>query len=178
MEIQTGRRRQIRLEFDKDIYKNFTLIGEDVKGAKPLDVSHFGIGLYYEIGSTSLVMGQQIEFILKFDSVEIEVVGIVRHASAKMLGIEFLKIGKNKDQFYNYLDSKIVKKFNIPSDLSLRGLLVSKVDVKMTALIMFFEAVFFILLFVLYLIFSASATEDAPKKYLEGLNQQQEIRVV
>ena len=75
---------------------------------KIVDLSHSGMGIMFENSVSSLVKNQKVEFTLKFDNTEVDIIGEIRHAGAKFTGIEYLKIETNRFKYYEYLDSKIM----------------------------------------------------------------------
>jgi hypothetical protein len=167
VKIKSGKRKQLRLELDKDIFKSFSIIGTSFEGSRIVDISHYGMGIMFKEGINNFTDNQIVYFSLKFDSSKVDFTGIVRHAGSKFVGIEFTSIKNNKDKFYNYLDSRIIKKFKIPVNSPLRGLLVVKIDIKLTILLMILEAILLIGGFCLYNNFKK---EKESFDYLKGNN--------
>ena len=127
----------------------------------------------FEDGVSGLVNDMEVDFSLAFDGIEVPMLGYVRHTGSKYSGIEIKKIKGKKDEFYNYINSKIIKKFQIPSDLGLRGLLVRKVDIKLTLALLILEAFLLIGGILLYRLYTGS---DSEFNYLKGSKSVEKVK--
>ena len=91
-----------------------------------------------------------IEFILLINDLKIEITGRVQHSGSKFSGIEFVKFGKNKQEFFDYIDHRVVKKFHIPTDYAFKGFFQKKLDMKLTLVLMIIEAIVLIFAFSIF----------------------------
>ncbi len=175
MDIHSGRRKQIRLELDKDIFKTITINSEDFIGAKLIDISHFGMGLSFDDGVSGLFENQKITFTIQFNTICLTVRGVVRHAGTKFVGIQFIHFSKDKEEFFSYLDSRIIAKYKIREFSPLRGAIQVVINHKITILLLLIEAIFFFFLF--YYFGEKNCNNNNLQRFLEGNNEPKEIHL-
>lgn len=163
--IKSGRRDRYRLELGEDIFKHITISGKDFENTKVADVSHEGIGIIYTKGVNTLDVDQKVNFSIFCDNLKVDVTATVMHASSKLVGFRFDAIHCNREEFFHYIDSRVVNKFSIPTPAEFSGILVKKIDVKALIFIMIIEAI--IMLALGYALFKP-VQGPTPERPLEG----------
>jgi hypothetical protein len=142
VDIESGRRKQIRLELDREIFKKISVVGDGFEGCRLVDISHYGMGVLFEDGVSGFLEGEVVQCQLKFDDTEVNIEAKIQHSGPRFAGIHFDKIKTCQDELYSYIDSRIVKKFQV-GDKSKLPIVPTKIDLKITVLLLVLEAVLF-----------------------------------